>query len=311
MIPHVDVGPWLDYRDRDVARQFDEALRDFGFLLITGHGIDQRALDKAREAAATFFHQPPEIKERVAGTRRPYRGWLDSKTGSASATYGLGEDPDLKETFSMGTEYSVAGIDDPGMWAPNIWPKDVPEMRLSWMELYRQMFGLSTELVRLCEAALDLPAGTMLQHHEGGGVHMVANLYPSYRAAGAESSYMRIGPHTDYGGLTLLDRRPSPSGLQILIDDEWVDAPYIPGSLTINIGDLMSHWVSGRWRSTFHRVPPPSADHPDEELLSVAMFQRPLSDTMIKPFFGEGEAIRCGDWFDRKVAASHLTKAGS
>lgn len=37
-------------------------------------------------------------------------------------------------------------------------------------------------------------------------------------------------------------------------EGEWIPAPYVPGSIVVNIGDLMAKVSGGRWVATFHRV---------------------------------------------------------
>jgi isopenicillin N synthase-like dioxygenase len=71
----------------------------------------------------------------------------------------------------------------------------------------------------------------------------------------------------------VLDREPGAGGLQVYTSGgAWVDAPYDPGALTVNIGDLMARWTGDRWRSCRHRVLPPQASAPDEELVSLVWF---------------------------------------
>ena len=59
------------------------------------------------------------------------------------------------------------------------------------------------------------------------------------------------------------------------LDGEWVDAPFVPGALTVNAGDLLARWTGDRWRSTPHRVLPPPAEVPAEELLSLVFSHQP------------------------------------
>ncbi|PYC68618.1 oxidoreductase, partial [Streptomyces tateyamensis] len=101
----------------------------------------------------------------------------------------------------------------------------------------------------------------------------------------------RIGPHTDFGTVTLLDRQQGKGGLQVWIAPEdggegWEDAPYDPAALTVNIGDLMARWTGGRWRSGRHRVLPPSPDAPDEDLLSLVYFYECDPHTTVAPIAG-------------------------
>jgi 2OG-Fe(II) oxygenase superfamily len=64
--------------------------------------------------------------------------------------------------------------------------------------------------------------------------------------------------------------------------DGWEDAPYEPGALTINAGDLLARWSGGRWKSNRHRVLPPQAEAPDEDLVSLVYFYEADHDTVIE-----------------------------
>ena len=64
---------------------------------------------------------------------------------------------------------------------------------------------------------------------------------------------------------------------------EWIDAPVVEGSLIVNTGDLLRQWTNDRWCSNEHRVLPPSADAPNEELLSLVFFHEPDADAIIAP----------------------------
>ena len=88
---------------------------------------------------------------------------------------------------------------------------------------------------------------------------MNINHYPPVSVVGEpEPGQFRIGPHTDFGTVTILDREPVAGGLQVYSDaDGWTDAPYDPDALTVNIGDLLEHWSGRRWPSGRHRVLPP------------------------------------------------------
>ena len=62
------------------------------------------------------------------------------------------------------------------------------------------------------------------------------------------------GAHTDYGCLTLLHQDMS-GGLQVRRrDGVWIDAPPVPGSYVVNIGDMMERWTNGVFQSNQHRV---------------------------------------------------------
>jgi isopenicillin N synthase-like dioxygenase len=63
-----------------------------------------------------------------------------------------------------------------------------------------------------------------------------------------------VAPHTDYGMITLLSQDPI-GGLELRKrDGEWIGAPFIPGTLVVNLGDLFQRWTNDTYRSNPHRV---------------------------------------------------------
>jgi isopenicillin N synthase-like dioxygenase len=62
-----------------------------------------------------------------------------------------------------------------------------------------------------------------------------------------------VGTHTDYECFTILWQ--GSSGLQVRNPKgEWIEAPPIPGTFVINIGDMMQRWTNDLFVSTPHRV---------------------------------------------------------
>jgi len=134
-----------------------------------------------------------------------------------------------------------------------------------------------------------------------------ANWYPPLQLTGqVQDNQFRIGPHTDFGSITILDREPGVGCLQVqTAADVWVDAPFVAGSLTINVGDLLSMWTGGRWRSSRHRVLPPDTSAPDEALTSLVFFAQPNNDTVVAPLVDgdEFDPVLVSEFMDAKINA--------
>ncbi|WP_369214917.1 isopenicillin N synthase family dioxygenase, partial [Streptomyces flavofungini] len=256
-IPTIDLRPWLsgdpEARGR-TARTVDAALRTAGFLLVTGHGIDPALRSAIREAARGFFHLPEAAK-------RPYavpvggRGWLGPGAEANSYAEGTAAPPDLKESLSFAADEPTGDPAVDAEWfAPNTWPTEAPELR-QLVEMYlARMRVLSDVLLGLLGAALGEDEDFFTRHtgHPTWGFNI--NWYPGTERVGApEPGQFRIGPHTDFGTVTVLDRQAGRGGLQVFTDaGGWEDAPFDPDAFTVNIGDLMARWTDGRWRSGRH-----------------------------------------------------------
>ena len=130
---------------------------------------------------------------------------------------------------------------------------------------------------------------------------MNINWYPPMALAGQWNwASSRIGPHTRLlGSATILDREPGRPGLQV-----WTAPGRLggrrrraPGAFTINTGDLLARWSGGRWKSNRHRVLPPEAQAPDEDLISLVYFYEADHDAVIEslqPPIGKPNELRPG-----------------
>ncbi|MFQ6398186.1 isopenicillin N synthase family dioxygenase [Nocardia sp. KC 131] len=269
----------------EVEREVDEGLRRAGFLLVYGHGLPQELPAAVRAAARRFFALPEQVKERYAVTVGG-RGWIGPGKEANGYAEGTETPPDLKETFAIGADTRTGDprVDD--VWfLPNVWPDEVIELRELLSTYTAAMRTLSDELLALFAAALHLPANPF----EGlaGRPTWTCNInhYPPLTVVGApEPGQFRIGPHTDFGTVTVLDREPGAGGLQVYTEaGGWADAPYDLAALTVNIGDLLAYWSGERWPSGRHRVLPPQAQAPEEDLVSLIYFYELDHDAVVTP----------------------------
>ncbi|WP_338685529.1 2-oxoglutarate and iron-dependent oxygenase domain-containing protein [Streptomyces acidiscabies] len=276
-IPTIDLHPWVEgdpETRRGIARTVDEALQTAGFLLVTGHGVDAGLRARVRAAAREFFLLPAAAKQPYAAEVGG-RGWLAQGAEANGYAEGTKTPPDLKEslTFANDVPYDDPVVD--AEWcAPNVWPQEVPELRELCEEYLGRMAALEKELLLLLGEALGLEPDFFSRHMDHPTYGFNINWYPGTDVVGApHPGQFRIGPHTDFGTVTILDRQAGKGGLQVWTETGgWEDAPYDPAAFTVNIGDLMARWTGDRWRSGRHRVLPPPSDAPSEELMSLVYF---------------------------------------
>lgn len=308
LLPLIDLSPWYGDDDEAIDRladQVDDRLQDAGFLLVTGHGVPQDVRTRTRETARAFFHRSHEDKVGDHVVNR--RGWLP--TGYEATGYASGENDveDLKETFTVGQEAVGAFADLP----PNRWPSDPADFREVIWDYYTQMLRLGSDLLGLFARALGLPIDHLRNLSQHPASELNLNWYPAMDRVGeAAPGQFRIGPHSDYGCMTILDREAGRGGLQIRTrDGVWVDAPVHPEAYTINIGDLLARLTGDRWRSTPHRVLPPDPTAPSEELISLAFFHEFSDDAVVETLpapIGGGSVyapVRSDEYIAEKYAA--------
>jgi len=122
--------------------------------------------------------------------------------------------------------------------------------------------------------------------------------YPAQpEAMGSEQ--FGVGPHTDFGVLTVLCQ-DDVGGLQVEdVNGEWLHAPPVAGSLIVNVADLLARWTAGAYKSTPHRVVNTSG----RERLSLVLAYDPDPETVIDPRDVFGRAVEgaeapitCGDY---------------
>ena len=124
--------------------------------------------------------------------------------------------------------------------------------------------------------------------------------YPSQQSRSGHPDQFGVGPHTDFGVLTILSQ-DLVGGLQVeRAANEWLDVHPNEDALIVNIGDLLCRWSNGRMRSARHRVIRPK----DEDRLSLVFAYDPNPETLIDAAdFALGEvsestAITCGEYLD-------------
>ncbi len=285
-VPVIDLAPWFAGSAEGralVAAQVDAALQRVGFFLISGHGVAPALRADVRTACREFFGQPAETKSRYAVTVGG-RGWLPPGVEANGYAEGTETPPDLKESYSVGADQPVGDPAVDEFWfQPNVWPSEV-ELERPVTSYLAAMRALADELLVICATALGVEPDFFTRHTHHSTYTLNVNWYPPVAIVGEpEPGQFRIGPHTDFGTVTILDREPGKGGLQVWTpDDGWQDAPYFPDAFTINTGDLLARWSGDRWKSNRHRVLPPQPEAPDEDLVSLVYFYETDHDAVVE-----------------------------
>lgn len=188
---------------------------------------------------------------------------------------------DLKESLEVGLEYpEEANPSARPFRGPNNWPAEIPELEQDFMAAVDALHKLSLELAKALELALGVESGTFVDLCDDPMLLCRGLYYSTPLDVQAELSALGCSAHTDYGVISLLHQ--TGPGLQVLHaeHDIWVDADPVPGSLVVNLGDLMQRWTNGQFKSTVHRVLPPK---PGQDRQCIGFFLDANFDAIIKP----------------------------
>jgi isopenicillin N synthase-like dioxygenase len=293
-IPVVDITPLRDGSDpASVARALHGASQGLGFIYIKGHGIPDRVIDDARTAAFGFFRSAQANKAGVA-VSASHRGWL----GGGGAVMQDGAKPDLKESFIWGFEAPDGRPPDGHpLRGDNQWPVFPADMAAVSMEYFARAHDVAHHLMRGFALGLELDPGFFLRTSSAPLSRASFVYYPAQPASMGADQF-GVGPHTDFGVLTVLCQDQT-GGLQVQdINGEWLQAPPVEGTLIVNVADLLSRWTAGAFKSTPHRV----VNSSGRERLSLVLAWDPDPDTVIdaREIFGPDhaaeEVITCGDY---------------
>jgi validamycin A dioxygenase len=288
-VPIFDIDEWRSAdagRRAEMAAELDATLRKTGMFLLRGHGIPQQLTDQMRQEGHALMLLPAEQKQKY-GVARPYdNGWRGLGALQASAVYGTESAPDLHEAFHMGPNHRTGDAKFDWLYYPdNKWPTEMPEFQATATEYTGHMTRVSLDMLEVFAAVLGIEGDFFTSVSTRATWTQNVNWYPSLRTVGSvQEGQMRVGPHSDFGTLSLLDRQPGVGGLEVWNEEDgWFAPPYESDTIAVILGDLMNLWTDGRWRALRHRVLAPSQSAPEEELVSLVFFFEADPDARIDP----------------------------
>ena len=102
-IPVIDIGPFLQGSKTgklQVAEKLDRACREYGFLIVEGHGVSKALLNDMREVSREYFELPYWEKARLRMPPDRYRGFLP--IGSEDIAYSMDEQKNVPDWRACG-----------------------------------------------------------------------------------------------------------------------------------------------------------------------------------------------------------------
>lgn len=266
----------FDGRRGQFSDRIGRAWREFGFVGIRDHGIADQVIDDGYAVFKAFFALPEAVKRTY---RLPGQGGARGYTGFGVEQAKDHTVPDLKEFWHVGRE--VEGDNPfPDILLPNLWPEKVPEFRAAALALYRALDGLGAQLLSAVALDLGLQHDWFADKIDYGNSILRPIHYPPI--ANAPEGAVRAARHEDINLITLLIGSKE-QGLEILTRDErWVPVSTLPGTIVVNVGDMLQRLTNHVYQSTTHRVVNPPGEAARQPRYSIPFFLHPNPAFLIK-----------------------------
>lgn len=295
-LPVIDFSPGADRQVN--AKRLTEAMQTIGFVYLDNvQGYNMEVESRLHKAAEWFFSLPISKKLRQSPRKWNedascvYRGYVPINVAEGH----------LREQYEMGEVLPEDDADRNSgnpLYEATPWPTD-EEQGVSFRDLmmshYYAMTNAGMEFLRLTAVGLGLDEHIFDDRFLPKSVSSLRIMhYPTYGDIESKSEpTFTCEEHIDTVFVTLLVTF-SYAGLEILRDGAWVSVAPRPGSLVVNVGDLMSKVTKGRYKATYHRVRDTGGDR-----YSVPFFFEPRSDAKFE--FPDSSIVTYGPWMVNRL----------
>lgn len=337
-LPVISLQAFLDPQDTPESREARQACAaeirsacmQAGFFYLVDHGVSQELYDATFARSRSLFGDlADEQKETMNATEnRLFRGFISEKCGAhtcSTPTSPQGH-KDKKESYTIGAEINEGELDEQTglpytspMHGPNSWPDEeklpaVAGFKEGMQTYWNELTCLARRLSRGLALSLNLEETFFdgcLKHPAANMVMLKYSPVPPADNIGddGEPVVTGCGEHTDCGFLTIL-AQDDVGGLQVKhADGRWIDAPYVPGSFVINLGDMAQRWSNDLYKSTWHRVQNPSC----RERFSIPFFCNCDFETVVQGITNPDdsckyETITAGEYILKRLDLMRLVE---
>jgi isopenicillin N synthase-like dioxygenase len=248
-----DIGRFLNGDDvarRAFATELGDALREIGFAIIEGHGVDPALYDEANGKVEEMFTRLTlEEKMRFRAERHGSvnQGYFPIKETSNMH-------PDLVEGWVFCRRAFDLG--EGSAHVADFWP--LPEYEPFFRRMARAHEQLILPVMQSLLTYLGCDPHLYDRKLTGTNFGLRLNYYPPLSATDDASGAARLLGHEDVDLFTFLPA-PRVEGLQVLnrTNMKWVRLVAPPGTIVLNTGDYMQRISNDIFPSTTHRVSKP------------------------------------------------------
>ncbi|OIW04487.1 hypothetical protein TanjilG_24184 [Lupinus angustifolius] len=249
-----------------LVKEITQVASEWGFFLLTDHGISPTLIQRLQEVGHEFFALPQMDKEAYAND--PSMGRFEG--------YGTKMTKNFEEKLEW-VDYYFHLMAPLSRVNYNMWPQNPACYREITEDYSKEMLRVTNKVLELLSEGLGLESKVLKSSlgNEEIELEMKINMYPP---CPQPELALGVEPHTDMSALTLLIPNDVP-GLQVWKDNNWVAVNYLHNALFVHIGDQLEVLSNGKYKSVLHR----SLVNKERMRMSWAVFVVPPHDTVIGP----------------------------
>ncbi|CAI9118215.1 OLC1v1019750C1 [Oldenlandia corymbosa var. corymbosa] len=235
-VPVIDLsGIANDDQHKTIVDEIRRASEEWGFFQLVNHGVPASVLDGMIDGTRKFHEQDAELKKEYYTRDRMRKVRYDSNIDLYQSKAANWRDT-LTISLISSNEFE---------------PDELPEVcRSEAIDYISYVTKLGENLFQLLSEALGLKQDSLNTMGCAMARTFVCHYYP---ACPQPELTMGVNRHTDPAFLTIL-LQDQIGGLQILHNNHWIDVPPMPGSLVVNIADLLQIVSNDKYKSVEHRV---------------------------------------------------------
>ncbi|MDB2351047.1 isopenicillin N synthase family oxygenase [Candidatus Marinimicrobia bacterium] len=257
----------IHYNDKNAPSAFTKSLKDTGFGLIVNHPI------------------LPELIKTV------YREWKDFFESELKHTFLF--DPLRQDGyFPLGTENAkgYSAKDHKEFFHFYLWGRTPDSISPATKELYDSLVNITSLLLEWIElntppeirSKFSEPLKDMIKDSKTNLLRIIH--YPPFIGS-EDSQSLRAAPHEDINLITLLVAGTEP-GLEAQDKNgNWHKISTDPGTIIVNIGDMLKEVSGGYYPSTTHRVVNPESESANNSRFSMPLFLHPRDNVQLSAHY--------------------------
>uniref|UniRef100_A0ACD5TMV9 Uncharacterized protein n=1 Tax=Avena sativa TaxID=4498 RepID=A0ACD5TMV9_AVESA len=223
-LPTIDMSRLLnpEFSKEELAK-LGSACENWGFFQLVNHGVDGGLSRQIKADVSEFFSLPLEEKSAVAIPPNGMQGF------GHHFVFSKEQKLDWVDLLFLATR----PVEERSL---DFWPKKPTTFTDTLDKYTAELANVAEQLFRFMAEDLGVDHDALLGTFKGLPQRVRINYYPPCRQA---DKVLGLSPHTDGTGMTLLLHVNDVQGLQIRKDGEWFSVQALPGSLVVNIGDVL------------------------------------------------------------------------